>query len=262
MTSTLSPTADTADIAELSEADGSDRPRVLLAVRPSDRAVAADLVRSGAIIGASFASVFGLVGDGMRPALGYDMATIKGRAQLGHPLAVSVPSTRLSQLIDLAQVHPALRRWALDGPGLSSTVAARCYLRVPIRESVARTLPPHLLSHVDGVPYLQSVDPNGMSGISEFMTMLWQSGVEFPAVTSMNQIGRPGLIDFDPALRFATDAGLAAVLLGPGHRHSRGPLSILALGPCGLSVARVGTFSADELQRTIGVPIGGCAISS
>jgi hypothetical protein len=155
MTATLSPAA--TDLT------------VLLAARTADRARVAELVRGGHVVGTSFASVYGLVGDGARPAFGYEIAQIKGRAQLGHTLSVCLPATRLSELIDLAHVHPSYRAWALDGGSLAWTVSSRCYLRVPIRASVARELPPHLLSYVDGVPYLQSLDPNGMPGIREFM---------------------------------------------------------------------------------------------
>jgi hypothetical protein len=230
-------------------------PSILLASRPEDRAYAAEFVAAGQIIGGSFGSVYGLIGDGQRPSLGYDIATIKGRAQLGRPLAVCLPAARLSELIDLAQVRPSLRAWALDGPGLASSLSSRCYLRVPVRESVARRLAPHLLSSVDGVPYLQSLDPRGMAEIGEFMVGLWSAGVEFPAITSMNLSGTPEIVEYGPAMRFATAARLPALLLGPTRPRHRGSLSILTLGPSGLSLARAGTYSAAALQPTIAAPI-------
>jgi hypothetical protein len=243
MTTTLSPTAETADLT------------VLLAARAGDRARVAELVRRGHLVGTSFASVYGLVGDGARPALGYEIAQVKGRAQLGQPLSVCLPATRLSELIDLAHVHPSYRAWAVDGAALAWTVSSRCYLRVPIRASVARELPPHLLSYLDGVPYLQSLDPNGMPGIREFMGELWTNGVEYPALTSMNLSGTPEIVDFPDALRFARTAGLPALLLGPSYPRSKGSLSILTLDPSGLAMSRIGTFSSEALQRSITVPI-------
>lgn len=226
-----------------------------LAERASDRGRAAELVSAGRIVGASFASVYGLVGDGRRPSLGYEVAVLKGRAQLGRALSVCLPSARLSEMIDLAQVHPTLRDWAVDGRARSWTVASRCYLRVPIRASVARQLPPHLLSTVNGVAYLQSLDPNGMPGIDEFMATLWRRGIDYPAVTSMNRSGSPEIVDFPAALQFAQAAKLPTLLLGPNHPRSSGSLSILTLGPSGLSMVREGTFSVAALQRTITVPI-------
>jgi hypothetical protein len=243
MTATLSPVAQTTDLT------------VLLAARAADRARVADLVRTGQLVGTSFASVYGLVGDGARASLGYEVAQIKGRAQLGQPLSVCLPATRLSELIDLAHVHPSYRAWALDGGSLAWTVSSRCYLRVPVRASVARELPPHLLSYVRGVPYLQSLDPNGMPGIREFMGELWTSGVEYPAVTSMNLSGAPEIVEFPDALRFARAAGLPALLLGPSYPRSKGSLSILTLDPSGLAMSRMGTFWREALQRSITVPI-------
>jgi tRNA A37 threonylcarbamoyladenosine synthetase subunit TsaC/SUA5/YrdC len=228
---------------------------VTLADRPTDRDRAAALVAAGRIVGVSFASVYGLVGDGLHPALGYDIATIKGRAQLGRPLSVCLPSSRLVEMIDLAHVHPSLRAWALDADGLSWALASRCYLRVPIRLSLARRLPPHLLSYADGVPYLQSLDPEGMPGIEEFMAALYRGGVEFPALTSMNLSGRPEITEFPAALRFARAAGLPMLLLGRNHPRGKGSLSILELGPSGLSMARNGTVSLAALQRSINAPI-------
>ncbi len=228
---------------------------VLLAARPDDRARAAEFVAGGQIVGASFASVFGLVGDGMQASLGYDLAAIKGRPQLGRPLSVSLPATRLSELIDLAHVRPSLRSWAVDGAGLAWQLSSRSYLRVPVRASVASWIAPHLLSYVDGVPYLQSLDPNGMPGIGEFMGALWSAGVEFPAMTSMNVSGTPEITEFAPAVRFAHAAGLPALLLGPSQPRHRGSLSILTLGPSGLSLSRAGTFGVAALQRSITVPI-------
>jgi hypothetical protein len=228
---------------------------VLVATRPADRDRTAAFIRSGRIVGASFASVYGLVGDGLRPSLGYEIALIKGRAQLGRKLSVCLPSNRLSEMIDLAHVHPSLRTWALDGDALAWTVSSRCYLRVPVRESIAAALPPHLISYRDGVPYLQSLDPNGMPGVNEFMTTLWQTGVPFPAVTSMNLSGDGEIVEFAAAVRFAEAAGLPALMLGPNQPRSTGSRSILELGPSGLLWARPGTFSLEALQRQITAPI-------
>lgn len=127
-------------------------------------------------------------------------------------LPVALPSARLAELIDPEQVHPSVRSWILDGHGLARAFASQCAFRVPVRRSIAATLPSELLSHRDGVPYLLSIDPSGRPEVAPFITTLWQAGVELPVVSGLTDV------------------------------------TVIEVGPAGLQVEREGTFPAAVVR--------------
>jgi hypothetical protein len=210
-----------------------------------DDAVAQIMI--GRVVGASFGSMYGLVGNGLIPTLGDDIAAIKGRARRGRPLSVCLPSARLARLIDPAQLHGSIRDWALDERGLARAFASQCLLRVPVRPAVAASLPAQLISYLDDVPYLQNLDPSGIPVAGAFIGALWSAGVMVPALTSMNGTGAAAIIDSAAAVRFAGAAGLPSLLTGPMDGH-RGSLTIVEVGPAGISVAREGTFPSEIVR--------------
>jgi hypothetical protein len=177
----------------------------LIAPRPSgpfddfDDAVVQVII--GGIVDVSFGSSSGRVGNGLRPGIAAELSELaetEGRAAVTEPLTVLLPSARRVELIDPEQVHESVRSWIVDGHGLARAFGSQCLFRVPVRRSVAATLPPHLVSYRDGVPYLYSIDPSGYPGGGEFVTALWRAGVEFPAVTPMSdftvvEVGPGGL---------------------------------------------------------------------
>ena len=146
--------------------------RVLNIHSARDGKIAARMVREGAIIGASFGTVYGLIGGGDSPRLGDKMAQIKGEARIGRPLSTCLPARRFSQLLDPDEIHPALRGLALDGHALSHTLSSLAFVRAPIRRSEVDNLPACLVSRTDDVPHLQSVDPGGLPGIRSLMKSL------------------------------------------------------------------------------------------
>jgi hypothetical protein len=214
------------------------------------------MVADGEVIGASFATVYGIVGDGHSPELGTKVAAIKGQRRLGRPLSVCLPESRFSRLLDPAQIHPAVRAMALDGHALSRTLSSLAFVRAPIRPSVAQDLPAHLVSVNDGVPYLQSLDPGGLPEARKLMRTLWREGVQFPAISSMNSSGEPEIVDYSKALQFSSNHGLAA-LIRPTSRvqPAKGSFSILEIGPHGLRAARHGVIPVPVLQRLVEPPI-------
>ena len=225
---------------------------VLSAKKERDRRRAAAMVANGEVVGASFGTVYGLVGDGHSLDLGTKVAAIKGHQRLGRPLSVCLPESRFSRLLDPAQIHPAVRGMALDGHALSRTLSSLAFVRAPIRTSVAQDLPAHLVSINDGVPYLQSLDPGGLPGARNLMRLLWRRGVHFPAISSMNASGEPEFVNYSRALTFCNDYGLA-VLLRPKSQiqQAQGSFSILEVGPHGLRAARHGVIPVPVLQRLV-----------
>jgi hypothetical protein len=229
---------------------------VLSAGRVRDRHRAVSMVTNGEIVGASFGTVYGIIGDGHSHDLDVKVAGIKGQQRLGRPLSVCLPESRFSQLLDPSQIHPAVRGMALDGHALSRTLSSLAFVRAPIRASVAQDLPAQLVSVIDGVPYLQSLDPGGLPGARTLMNLLWHAGVRFPAITSMNSSGQPEIVSYPEALRFSNEHGLAALLRPRSQtQQARGSFSILEIGPHGLRAARHGVIPVPVLQRLVEPPI-------
>jgi hypothetical protein len=210
------------------------------------------MIVKGEVVGASFATVYGIIGDGHSLDLGAKVAAIKGQQRLGKPLSVCLPESRFSQLLDPGQIHPAVRGVALDGHALSRTLSSLSFVRAPIRASVAEDLPGHLVSVVDGVPYLQSLDPGGLPEVGKLMNLLWRKGVHFPAISSMNSSGEPEIVSYLEALRFSSEHGLAALLRPRTQiQQAQGSFSILEIGPYGLRAARHGVIPITVLQRLV-----------
>jgi hypothetical protein len=214
------------------------------------------MVANGEVVGASFGTVYGIIGDGHSPDLGTRVAAIKGQQRLGRPLSVCLPESRFSQLLDPSHIHPAVRGMALNGHALSRTLSSLAFVRAPIRTSVAQDLPAHLVSINDGVPYLQSLDPGGLPGAHNLMRLLWRQGIHFPAISSMNASGEPEIVDYSKALAFSSEHGLAALLRPKSQiQQAQGSFSILEIGPHGLRAARHGIISISVLQRLVEPPI-------
>ena len=218
-----------------------------------DRERAAAQVTNGAVIGASFATVYGLIGDGHSAVLGEQVAQIKGQTRMGKPLSVCLPARRFSQLLDPAQIHPEVRGLALDGHALSRTLSSLAFVRAPIRASVAQDLPEDLVSYVEGTPHLQSLDPGGLPGVRSLMSHLWRRGISYPAITSMNRSGEPEIVTHAEAVEFATTHHLGALFAPPRRsvQRARGSFTILEIGPFGLRAARHGVLPVEVLQRLV-----------
>jgi hypothetical protein len=224
--------------------------------RARDRQTAARMVRDGSVIGASFGTVYGIIGDGQSPQLQEEVAQIKGAARIGRPLSACLPSRRFSQLLDPDQIHPAVRGLALDGHVLSRTLSSLAFVRAPIRRAVADEVPPCLISYVGEVPYLQSVDPGGLPGIRSLIATLWRGGVRFPAVSSMNRSGEREIVTRPAAVDFSEGRELPALVVPKQvTQRAQGSFSILEMGPEGVRAARHGVIPIDVLQRLIEVPI-------
>ena len=204
----------------------------------------------GNVVGAAFATSYGLIANGLLPSLDEQFTAIKGVARRGRPIAVCLPSTRLAALIDPARIHPSVRDWALDEQGLARAFGSQCLLRVPVRARVAASLPSHLISYTDGVPYLCSLDPTGIPGGGDFVTALWESGVKVAALTSMNPTGAPEIVSAEAALRFARSAGLPSLLHAQLDGRT-GAMTVVEAGPSGVFVAREGTFPAAVVRTVV-----------
>jgi tRNA A37 threonylcarbamoyladenosine synthetase subunit TsaC/SUA5/YrdC len=225
---------------------------VLSSKKRPDRHRAAQIVTDGAVIGASFGTVYGLIGDGDSTGLGEKIAQIKGQERIGRPLSVCLPARRFSQLLDPAQIHPKVRDLALDGHALSRTLSSLAFVRAPIRASAAQDLPKDLVSYVDSIPYLQSLDPSGLPRVRSLMSHLWRHGVPLPAITSMNRSGEPEIVTQVEAQSFATTHQLGALMApGPGAKRASGSLTILEVGPFGLRAARHGVIPIEVLHRLV-----------
>lgn len=217
-----------------------------------DRKAAAAMVREGAIIGAFFGTVYGIIGDGESLQVGQKVAQIKGGARIGRPLSTCLPARRFSQLIDPDHVHPAVRGLALDGHALSRTLSSLAFVRAPIRRSVVHDVPADLVSDANGVSHLQSVDPGGLPGIRSLMKTLWHEGVTYPAITSMNRSGDREIVRREDAVEFSHEQELAALVVPRSlAQKAQGSFTILEVDLQGARAARHGVIPVNVLQRLI-----------
>jgi hypothetical protein len=204
------------------------------------------------VIGASFGTVYGIIGNGESPHLGQKVAQIKGDTRIGRPLSVCLPARRFGQLLDPAEIHPAVRGLALDGHSLSRSLSSLAFVRAPILQAFAQGIPAHLVSSVDGVPHIQSVDPGGLPGIRSVMSSLWRQGVTFPAITSMNRSGEREIVTRQAAAEFSQEHELAALMAPVSHQQrAQGSFTILDIGRYGVRAARHGVIPVHVLQRLI-----------
>ncbi len=203
----------------------SDQRAQPLALSTTGRGIeqAARLTAFGQLVGASFGSVFGVVGGGRRPETATAVAAVKGQRRIGKPLSMCLPAEDFARLIDPGEVAPRLRTWVKDGRSLAHTLSSLCFVRAPIRKSVAAVLPEHLISLVGTVPYLQNVDPSGVPAVRRLIHRLHDRGI-MPAVTSMNVSGQPTITKLDEAERFVLAQHVPALLSDPrAHLRARDP---------------------------------------
>ena len=93
------------------------------------------------------------LGDGGNHGFAGWTTRSKGEGRVGRPMATILPAHEVVPLIDPEAIPPALRPILLDAGELVARLGALAFVRLPVREAVARTLPPWLLSRsADGTP--------------------------------------------------------------------------------------------------------------
>ena len=218
---------------------------------------AAGLAAAGSPIGFFLGGLCVALGDAGNPDFAAWTTRSKGAGRVGRPLATILPAQEVVPMIDPEGIPAALRHIVLDPAELVARLSAMVFIRLPIRESAARSVPPWLLSRsADGRPLFQFMDPHGYDPVCRFMEALKAEGVRFPGGSSMNVSGQPEVVVREEGIAFARENGIPLFL---ADRLSpigiTGSYPILRFGPDGVSLVREGPVPGWVLERLLEHPL-------
>jgi len=242
---------------------------------PVDRDRAVKLVIEGNVIAVYNGGVWALFWDGANEAATQMMLEIKGSKRENKPSAGVIDMKSFIDMVDKSKIPEKLQKYFLDVKVLSILIGSFSFLRMPIRDDVVSTLPPHMVhkSSEDGLYYFQNWSSNGIPSIDQFLKKLRNSGVNMIAVTSMNKSGiQSEIVDDIKGIIFAFENGLDEIYIDPtffsnsnnlpkrdaadvgdtGYGLNRGSYSILQIDPKnGISVKRIGTFGLNLYEAIL-----------
>jgi hypothetical protein len=230
---------------------------VLPLADPVSRIEAARLAAAGRPIGLFLGGLCVALGDGGQRAFAEWTIRSKGEGRIGRPMATILPAREVVPLVDPEAIAPAFRPLLLDAAELVARLGALVFVRLPVQEAAARTLPPWLLSRsADGRPLFQFMDPSGSDPVRRFMEALLDEGIRYPAGSSMNVSGRPELVRREEGIAFARATGIPLFL---SDRVSpigvTGSYPILHFDQAGVRLVREGPVPGWVFERLLEQPV-------
>lgn len=223
---------------------------------PYARTKAAELAVNGKPIGSYNRGVCAIWGNAADPEFLSAIARIKGDERLNRPMAASLPTERFVEMLDLDQIPSSLRETFVNAKALARTTGSLCFFRAPITKVAARSLPPSLISYVDGLPIIQNWDPVGHRPTHKLLRAFAHNDIEWPGVTSMNVSGCPEITDQKEGEKFSREKGIPMFLEDPkDDLVAVGSYTILGLSRDGLQLVREGNIPSELLQKLLGVDI-------
>ena len=205
---------------------------------------AAELLRDGGTFGSLVRGVCAIWVDGTNPDAVEAVYKIKGERRGRRPFGVIISAKRVCKLVDLSRVAPSTRDLLSDPNELGRRIGSLCFLRYPLADSVAASLPEWVMSQTDdGTHWVQSWLPDEWAPTRNLIDALNNAGVDLPIVTSMNVSGQPELVEREEGLRFSATHGIALFLADPdASGEVKGSFPILSVGASGIKLAREGHF--------------------
>jgi len=220
------------------------------------RGRATELAVQGKPVGLYNVAVSAILGDGKNRAFVDAVATIKGEKRGQRPLAACLPTERFVEILDPEKISESLHAKFLDARDLAARTGSLCFFRAPITEVAAETLPPSMVSRLDGVPVIQNWDATGHQPTNLLLAQMRNAGIEYPAITSMNVSGQPEIVDQHEAIQFSQEHGLPIFLTDEKtNPHVVGSYTILELNQSGLKLLRAGNIPVDMLRIVLDTPI-------
>jgi tRNA A37 threonylcarbamoyladenosine synthetase subunit TsaC/SUA5/YrdC len=222
---------------------------------PDDRDDIADAVSAvcnGEAVGVHFGTVFGIVVDGDLSEVADEVEAVKGTHRGHRPLAACLTSDRIAETVDATALAPEAAA-LLAARWFREDVAGFTAVRAPLDSRVG--VPAALQSHVDGTSWVQTVNARRLPGAARLIAALWDAGVRWVAATSMNESGRPEIVDLEAARDFSRRHHLAALFPPVTAHAATGSLPILELRPDGIRLDREGIVALADLERAVGGPI-------
>ena len=210
----------------------------------ADCRAAAALLSRGRPVGTYIRGVCGIWVDGGNGSAIETAYTIKGEKRGHRPLGVILDAESLSGMIDVGRIARETHSLFLDPEMLLARLGSLCFIRYPVAESVASSLPGAVLSRDgEGMRWLQSWIPEGCSTTRIWIRQLHEQHVDLPIATSMNLSGHPELVDQEDGAAFCEQHEIPIFLGSPDVVGvARGSFPILRVDETGISVVREGHF--------------------
>jgi hypothetical protein len=224
---------------------------------PSARRRGARLAAAGRPIGFFLGGLCVALGDGSNGAFAEWTIRSKGEGRIGRPMATILPANEVIPRVDPDAIPPALHHTFLDADELAARLGAMTFIRLPVREAVARTMPPWLLSRgTNGEWLFQFMDPSGYDPMRHFMQEVLDQGVRYLAGSSMNVSGQPELVKREDGIAFARAKGIPLFLADPlSPIGITGSYPILLLDRSGVHLVREGPVPGRVFERILEHPI-------
>lgn len=214
---------------------------------------AAAALAAGAAVGSYIRGVCGIWVDGRNDSAIETGYRIKGAGRGHRPFGVILSADSVSEAVDVDRVSPATRSLLLDPSQLAARLGSMCFIRYPIRRSIASSLPSSVYSvDGDGLPILQSWLPEGCRTTDAWMSALQRHGIDLPIATSMNISGTPELIRERDGIEFCDRNGIPYFLGDPDSPGiARGSFPILSVAHSGIALIREGHFPGRLFDRLL-----------
>jgi len=229
-----------------------------------DRTVAAHFIKLGYAVGLYNRGVCALIGKGDSDgstgtnAFFERVIAIKGKDGTGQdrrdqPLAAWFPTEQLvDRFLDRTKISPHVAPLFQDAQTLAEQTGSLMFLRVPLREdAIAGPHPvlPKFMYSVDTathIPYIMNWDPHGHRVTEVFLQDILATGVQIPAITSLNAHGIPEIVDQHQGEEFSREHfqdGLAMFLHDPNDTGiAKGSYIAYLVGPEGIQLIREGNI--------------------
>jgi hypothetical protein len=195
--------------------------------------------------------------DGGNPHAPQTIADIKGERRLNQPLAACLRTDTFVSMLDATKISPDLHDTFLRAGELAARTSSLCFIRAPITEVAVQILPPAMVSRQnDGTPILQNWDPEGHEPTLRLLEEMYDAGIQFPAVTSLNPSGTPEIVSQTEGYRFSNKAGIPLFLEDPHDPGIvKGSFTIVHVDQEGLKLVRDGNIPAHMLEKLLDKPI-------
>ena len=223
---------------------------------PASRERAASLAAQGLPIGVYNRGVCAIWGDGANKDFVDAILQIKGEKRGERPMGASLPTSDFVTLLDPAKIPENLRSVFLVAEELASRTGSLCFIRGPVTQEAASSLPGSIVSWVEGTPIVQNWDAQGHKPTYLFLKTLMEKGVAYPAVTSMNVSGTPEIVDQDAGIAFSRAKHIPYFLTDPKDtKNVIGSYTILSIGQAGVELVRDGNIPGHVFATLLGTRI-------
>lgn len=217
---------------------------------------ASELISSGQVIAFQFRSVSGLMVDPWNEQAAITALEVKGTLNPKEkPLSAMMFSQDFLPLVDIEKLPKSMQELVSDPDEFQNLIGAVCHIRAPIRADIVDQIPPRLLSFDDitGQAYMHNLDPQGHEPMSNFITWLNSSGLDYVGVTAIGQSGQAEFADKESALNLCRESGVVPLFLeDPNSTHEQVLGSFTQLDIENAEIIRDGHVPARVITMLVG----------